>query len=505
MSNVNYVSHENLEYFKGKIEALIPTETTVSNWGFTKNEGTITGIKMNGASKGTSGVVDLGTVITSLSGYATETWVGEQGYITGITSTMVTDALGYTPPTQDTWRPLGTGSTDACAGDDARLSDSRPANGGTSTYASYLVPQANVTSYGQSTWDPTGSKKIIWGEAFINTGISSDSGDLTLFLRGASGGTELCMNIDGDYYSMGRRIAYASEIPNISGKLNKVGDSMSGTLTFDKVTNAIAYTGTKQTYNMIKFIDNTTDVNGNGIAIGGGGKVVVGSGESSNLYSDNGGDEVLYLTSDSTIYFKSNCQSGDASSKTMSYDTGGCLNVDKIYIKTQHNSSSWAGGIYGKLNTNDYLLIGYGSSNLWIGANETAGTHHSGATYISTGSSERLKASALINGARTNKDIAYTSDIPSVPSGSSLWNNGSTTWDPGNNVTCSGTGEWSFDCNGDTSSNMWHVWSAKNGTSILICYPYNNNVEVPNGNLTVKGKSVIRTSSWDGTTLSVVD
>lgn len=41
------------------------TETTVSNWGFTKNIGTITGITMNGVSKGTSGVVDLGTVITS--------------------------------------------------------------------------------------------------------------------------------------------------------------------------------------------------------------------------------------------------------------------------------------------------------------------------------------------------------------------------------------------------------------------------------------------------------
>ena len=41
------------------------TESTVLGWGFTKNAGTITGITMNGASKGTSGVVDLGTVITS--------------------------------------------------------------------------------------------------------------------------------------------------------------------------------------------------------------------------------------------------------------------------------------------------------------------------------------------------------------------------------------------------------------------------------------------------------
>ena len=57
------------------------TESTVSGWGFTKNAGTITGIKMNGASKGTSGVVDLGTVLTShqsLRGYATETYVQNQ-------------------------------------------------------------------------------------------------------------------------------------------------------------------------------------------------------------------------------------------------------------------------------------------------------------------------------------------------------------------------------------------------------------------------------------------
>ena len=42
-------------YIKTKVEAL----------GYTKNTGTITGIKMNGASKGTSGVVDLGTVATT--------------------------------------------------------------------------------------------------------------------------------------------------------------------------------------------------------------------------------------------------------------------------------------------------------------------------------------------------------------------------------------------------------------------------------------------------------
>lgn len=40
------------------------TEADIANMGFTKNQGTITEVKMNGVSKGTSGVVDLGNVIT---------------------------------------------------------------------------------------------------------------------------------------------------------------------------------------------------------------------------------------------------------------------------------------------------------------------------------------------------------------------------------------------------------------------------------------------------------
>lgn len=41
---------------------------------------------------------DVGYITSSaLNGYATETWVGNQGYLTGITSSDVTTALGYTP------------------------------------------------------------------------------------------------------------------------------------------------------------------------------------------------------------------------------------------------------------------------------------------------------------------------------------------------------------------------------------------------------------------------
>jgi len=46
---------------------VVATTKWVTDKGYTSNSGTITGIKMNGVSKGTSGVVDLGTVITDIS------------------------------------------------------------------------------------------------------------------------------------------------------------------------------------------------------------------------------------------------------------------------------------------------------------------------------------------------------------------------------------------------------------------------------------------------------
>ena len=48
-----------------------------------------------------SGTFAMTSDIPSLSGYATETWVQNQGYITGITSSDVVAALGYTPGTSN--------------------------------------------------------------------------------------------------------------------------------------------------------------------------------------------------------------------------------------------------------------------------------------------------------------------------------------------------------------------------------------------------------------------
>ena len=123
----------------------------------------------------------------------------------------------------------------------------------------------------------------------------------------------------------------------------KAGDTMTGTLTFNKVTNAISYTGTKATYPMIKFIDNTADVNGNGIAIGGGGATIIGGGESATAMAGavgSGGDEILYLGNDSHVYVFSNLQNGWADRKTFSFGSGGDFTAQNGLLKSTSNGNT---------------------------------------------------------------------------------------------------------------------------------------------------------------------
>lgn len=90
----------------------------------------------------------------------------------------------------------------------------------------------------------------------------------------------------------------------------------------------ISYKGTKTTFPMIKFIDNTADTNGNGIAIGGGGLTIIGGGESSNTimsqYS-SGSEEDMVIANDSDIDFYTNCQSGIENAKHITMNSDGTI------------------------------------------------------------------------------------------------------------------------------------------------------------------------------------
>ena len=96
--------------------------------------------------------------------------------------------------------------------------------------------------------------------------------------------------------------------------------------------------GTCSINNMICFLNNTGDANGNGVSIGGGGVVIIGAGESSNevwrgingntnLYGANAGSEVLHLASDGAICFHPNVNLGWSNRKTMYLDTSGVLHA----------------------------------------------------------------------------------------------------------------------------------------------------------------------------------
>ena len=155
-------------------------------------------------------------------------------------------------------------------------------------------------------------------------------------------------SIHGDLFSGGMNC----------GVLNTKIINMSGTT--DDPNSEINYKGTKATHTMIKFIDNAGDTSGNGIVIGGGGLVVVGAGESANnlvsAASLPGGQEKLYLTSDSEIYFYTNCNTiGDR--KGMTLNTSLHLypnsnNTGSVGTSSYKWASMYATTFYGALSGN---------------------------------------------------------------------------------------------------------------------------------------------------------
>jgi hypothetical protein len=105
--------------------------------------------------------------------------------------------------------------------------------------------------------------------------------------------------------------------------------SQDGGLYFrNPATEGIYYTGTKATYRMIRFIDNTSDTSGNGISIGGGGLTIIGGGESANTVVaqvSTGGSESMYVCNDGNVDIISNLQNGWDSRKVMTLNTSGYL------------------------------------------------------------------------------------------------------------------------------------------------------------------------------------
>jgi hypothetical protein len=114
-----------------------------------------------------------------------------------------------------------------------------------------------------------------------------------------------------------------SYLPLAGGTMNT-----DATITFQG-SGGIKYKGAKGNYQMISFLSNSTDANGDGIRIGGGGTVIIGAGESSTAFISNSivtdyNDEILHLAADGGIKFYSGCNT-IANRQTMTLESGGKL------------------------------------------------------------------------------------------------------------------------------------------------------------------------------------
>lgn len=135
---------------------------------------------------------------------------------------------------------------------------------------------------------------------------------------------------------------------NVSWSLSEIGAAASNhthsylPLSGGAMTGNISYRGSKATYKMIEFIDNSSDAYGNGIAIGGGGLTIIGGGESVDVVkstSTTGGDERLILANDGAIDIYTNCQNGIDKATHITIDNTG------LYSGTaaKANSVPWSG------------------------------------------------------------------------------------------------------------------------------------------------------------------
>ena len=135
------------------------------------------------------------------------------------------------------------------------------------------------------------------------------------------------------------------------------------------MTGNISYKGSKNTYDMITFVDNNADTYGNGICIGGGGLTIIGGGESASealKQHTSGGDKNMIVANDRAIDFFSNVQNGWNSRKAGSFDTSGY----------------WNGAGFKKDNSSDsYVLLGGGGhkaiSSLSVNYASSAGSANS--------------------------------------------------------------------------------------------------------------------------------
>lgn len=182
--------------------------------------------------------------VSALNGYATETWVGQQGYITGITSSDVTTALGYVP--YNSTNPSGYTTN---VGTVTSVNNIQPDASGNVTLT--IPDTSNLANKDLSNLSSTGNAKfqapLVSGTNIktLNGNSILGSGDLTLDgLPSQTGQSGKFLTTDGTTASWGTA-ATASNTMTFTNKTfdaNGTGNSISNLETADFATGVIQTT-----------------------------------------------------------------------------------------------------------------------------------------------------------------------------------------------------------------------------------------------------------------------
>lgn len=276
-----------------------------------------------------------------------------------ITKANVTTALGYTPPTTDTNTHYTTrivagaasGTVNAATTNenthinvtDDNVFRSGVVIKGTGTTSVTSDASGNITinSTDRDTWRP------------IQNNLTSTATDQSL---SAAQGKALNDKF-GSYVPTSRTINGKALNANITLSAANVGAAPAShshsylPLAGGNMTGNIGYTGSKATFSMIRFINNTVDANGIGISIGGGGLTVIGGGESANLIESQhtyGGDKNMVIANDTNIDFYTNCQSGFDKAKHIIMQADGSITASAFRGNASSASSVPWSGVTGK-------------------------------------------------------------------------------------------------------------------------------------------------------------
>ena len=122
------------------------------------------------------------------------------------------------------------------------------------------------------------------------------------------------------------------------------------------MTGNIGYASGTRTGDMIRFISG--DANGSGVAIGDGGSVVIGGGESAQKYepaAGGGATEQMIIANDTTIQFYTNVQSGVNNAKSITFNTDGSITASGGFNGTQKKITSGTAAPSGGSNGDIYI------------------------------------------------------------------------------------------------------------------------------------------------------